>query len=179
LAPAEASRGTTSEPHAGQWNVLSGKHRISGWPHSSQACLPRASGRADILRRVSSIAPLTRPPQEAHRAELLPESRSRSTSHRGQTREPDRDAKDEPLISYPFFQSMRFSVTTLPAGAPAGSSKRGLTGPTDAALGPPAPARRGAVCSPPPASPGGIECSKSGGRRGCSWPFLSVGVHLA
>ena len=71
----EASIGSTSEPQAGQWNVPSGRSRISGWPHS-QPCLPRAFGRADMLRRVSSIAPLTRLAQEAHRAELLPEGRS-------------------------------------------------------------------------------------------------------
>ena len=47
--------GNTSEPHEGQWNIPSGKRRISGWPHS-QVCLPEASGNAIICSRVSSIA---------------------------------------------------------------------------------------------------------------------------
>ena len=63
-----APRGSTSEPQAGQCKTLSGRRRISGWPHS-QGWLPNASGRAVTCLRVSSIAPLTRSPQAGHRAE--------------------------------------------------------------------------------------------------------------
>jgi hypothetical protein len=50
-----ASMGSTSEPHEGQWNIPSGRRRISGCPHP-QACLPTASCSAIICSMVSSIA---------------------------------------------------------------------------------------------------------------------------
>src|SRR5215207_10204744 len=53
--PGMASMGSTSAPHEGQWNIPSGRRRISGWPQS-QVCLPEASGNAIICSRVSSIA---------------------------------------------------------------------------------------------------------------------------
>jgi hypothetical protein len=93
--------GSTSEPQAGQWKVRSGRSRISGWPHS-QACLPRASGKAVMRQRVSSNAPLKRPPHNSQRIESRSEGWSLLASHRGQTRESGLDAIDEPLILCPF-----------------------------------------------------------------------------
>jgi hypothetical protein len=77
--------GSTSEPHAGQWKVPSGRRRISGWPHS-QACLPWASGKAHMRRRVSSIAPPTQPPHDPQRIGSLPEGVILPASQSGQTR---------------------------------------------------------------------------------------------
>ncbi len=72
--------------------------------HSSQAWLPRASGRALICLRVSSSALLRRPSQDWQRIESLAEERrSAPFWQKGHTREPGLDANDEPfIISCPF-----------------------------------------------------------------------------
>ena len=78
--------GGTSERQAGQWNVPSGKRRISGWPHS-QACFPRASGRAAICSSVPRMVSSKAQPQESQLAGG-PDARGRSSPdpHTGQTR---------------------------------------------------------------------------------------------
>ena len=102
--------GNTSEPHEGQWNVLSGRRRISGWPHSSQACSPRASGRATICSSVPTIAPSKAQPHEPHPARPDPRGSSSSELHAGQTRWPIldvvvRDRTFARFISLPPFAS--------------------------------------------------------------------------
>jgi hypothetical protein len=57
-------------------------------------------------RRVSSIAPLKRPPHDSQRIESLSEGWSLLTSHRGQTRELSLDAKDDFLTVHPFLKAM-------------------------------------------------------------------------
>jgi hypothetical protein len=66
----------------------------------------RASGRAVICRRVFSTALLKCPPHDSQLIESRLEGCRVFASHRGQTRESDVDAKDEPLISCPFFWTM-------------------------------------------------------------------------
>jgi hypothetical protein len=80
-----ASKGSTSEPHEGQWNMPSGRWRISGWPHS-QACFPEALGSAIICSRVSSIAVPSMQPHELQWAPSLPKGCSSPTWQTGQTR---------------------------------------------------------------------------------------------
>ena len=80
-----ASMGSTSEPHEGQWNIPSGKRRISGCPHS-QVCLPKAPGSAMICSRVSSIAVPSMHPHEPQRAPSPPKGCSSPTWQTGQTR---------------------------------------------------------------------------------------------
>ena len=92
-----ASMGSTSEPHEGQWNIPSGRRRISGCPHS-QACLPEVSGSATICSRVSSIAVPTMHPHEPQRAPSPPKGCSSPTWQTGQTRKSDLDDKDEALM---------------------------------------------------------------------------------
>jgi hypothetical protein len=58
----------------------------------------------DILLRDSSIPPCTWVPHDWQRVESWSEGWSLLTSHRGQTRESGLDAKDELLISHPFFR---------------------------------------------------------------------------
>ena len=79
--------GTTSDRQAGQWNVPSGKERISGWPHS-QACLPIASGRATICLSVPMVTPSKARQQDSHSAERESGPRLRSAPYpqAGQTR---------------------------------------------------------------------------------------------
>jgi hypothetical protein len=83
--PEVASTGSTSAPHEGQWNVPSGRRRISGWPHS-QACSPEAPGSAIICSRVSSIAVPSTHPHEPQRAPSPPKGCSSPAWQTGQTR---------------------------------------------------------------------------------------------
>jgi hypothetical protein len=69
---------STSAPHEGQWNVSSGRRRISGCPHP-QACSPKASGSAIICSRVSSIAVPNLHPHELQRAPSPPKDCSSLT----------------------------------------------------------------------------------------------------
>jgi len=80
-----ASMGDTSAPHEGQWNVPSGRRRISGRPHS-QVCLPKASGSAMIYSSVSSIAVPSMHPHEPQRAPSPLKGCSSPTWQTGQTR---------------------------------------------------------------------------------------------
>src|SRR5215208_63219 len=95
--PGMASMGSTSEPHEGQWNIPSGKRRISGCPHS-QVCLPKASGSAMICSRVSSIAVPSMHPHEPQRAPSPPKGCSSPTWQTGQTRKSDLDDEGEALM---------------------------------------------------------------------------------
>ena len=74
-----------------------GQQRISGCPHSSQACLPKALGRVAICLRVSRMASSTARLQELQRAETPPEGFSSPTSQRGQTMVRGLEAGAEPL----------------------------------------------------------------------------------
>ena len=87
--------GSTSDRQAGQWNVPSGRQRISGWPHS-QACSPRASGRAAICSSVPTVASSKARQQDSHSAERenTPRVRSAPCPHAGQTR---RSALETPV----------------------------------------------------------------------------------
>ena len=80
--------GSTSDRQAGQWNVPSGRERISGWPHSSQACSPSASGRAAICSSVPTVTSSKVRLQDSHSAERenSPRLRSAPCPHAGQTR---------------------------------------------------------------------------------------------
>src|SRR5215217_4368065 len=95
--PKVASMGSTSEPHEGQWNIPSGRQRISGCPHS-QVCLPEASGSAIICSRLSSIAAPSTHPHEPQRAPSLPKGCSSPTWQTGQTTKSDLDDKVEALM---------------------------------------------------------------------------------
>src|SRR5215217_9187628 len=95
--PGMASMGSTSEPQAGQWNIPSGRRRISGCPHS-QACLPEAPGNAMICSRVSSIAVPRMQPHEPQRAPSPPKGCSSLAWQTGQTRKSDLDDKEEAFM---------------------------------------------------------------------------------
>src|SRR5215211_3173700 len=84
--PETASMGSTSAPHEGQWNIPSGRRRISGWPQS-QVCLPEASGNAIICSRVSSIAVPSIHPHEPQRAPSPPKGCSSPTWQTGPLRD--------------------------------------------------------------------------------------------
>ena len=101
-----ASIGTTSEPHEGQWNIPSGRRRISGWPHS-QACSPEAPGSGIICSRVSSIAVPSTHPHEPQRAPSPPKGCSSPAWQSGQTRKSDPDVKVEDLK----FESLSLILT--------------------------------------------------------------------
>src|SRR3712207_7226498 len=121
---APASRGTTSEPQAGQWNTPSGRRLISGWPHS-QACSPNASGRATICSRVLGTAPSKVRPQESHSARSSPRVPSSSPRpHAGQTMEfgPDvtRDGTFTFLFTFLLLLSSSAGVGSLPRTQPDG-----------------------------------------------------------
>lgn len=65
-------------------------------------------------RRVSSIAPLKRPPHDWQRIESRVQGESLLASHSGQRRESDLETKDELFTSYPFFMAMGYSEKVTP-----------------------------------------------------------------
>jgi hypothetical protein len=87
-----ALSGSTSEPQAGQRKMPSGRRRIWGWPHSSQAWRPKVLGRLVILRRSPKISPFRVQP---HRLQWAAEGSInfiRPSSQCGQTMRPGREA---------------------------------------------------------------------------------------
>src|SRR5919112_6762063 len=113
--PEEASIGRTSEPHAGQWNTLSGSSRISGCPHS-QGWAPRASGRPITSRRVSSVEPTSGNPQKSQRAKLGPKEMSLPDSQNGHKMRRNSDAAcDGALIVVSFVGCRSLAGTRLTA----------------------------------------------------------------
>src|SRR3712207_9374635 len=73
-----------------------------------------------MRQRVSSIAPLKRPPHDSHRIESRSEGRSLLASHRGQIRESGLDETDEPLISCPFSLATSYSENYAPRSSASG-----------------------------------------------------------
>src|SRR5215213_2934094 len=106
-----ALMGSTSAPHEGQWNIPSGRRRISGCPHS-QVCLPNASGSAIICSRVSSIAAPSMHPHEPQRAPSPPKACSSPTWQTGQTRKSDLDGKEEALMFKSLSHSYPMGILT-------------------------------------------------------------------
>jgi hypothetical protein len=60
------------------------------------------------------MAPLRELPQDSQWTEWWLEGRSCPASHKGQTKKPGLDARDEPFISYPFLTVMSYSESPAP-----------------------------------------------------------------